>query len=281
VLKKKSVLIVFPAAGLLCFAWVLSLTLQGEPVLLRWKLEAGHVLKYRFTSSMTGTMLDGTAQSPVSADYVTYVSVLDLDSEGIATIFTTSKGPVTKETVSQFKLKPLDNPYRMTPRGQVIRDKEAYRRELQRMLQEQKPDSAMTVYLEKAERDVDQYEAAKGMEDFVLPEKPVRPGDTWTVSATLKSETGVFNVTHRYTLRKVNAGIATIDMEQSDELVPGSGTEFGATMQVHQILLREATFSVEKGVLMDLRQEKKNTFRFPVARGVTTTEITERRTLVP
>jgi hypothetical protein len=272
--KRKLVWLVFPAVGLACFASVLCLILQPDPVLLRWKLSPGQVLKYRFLGSY-----DVKTQAPVSGDYVTYLSVLDIDAEGIATIFETSRGPVTKETLSQFKLKPLENPYRMTPRGRWIRDKEVYRRELQRIIREQKPDSAFTVFLEMAEKDVDQYEAAKGLEDFVLPEKAVRPGDQWAESATLKNERGTFTTTHRYTLKKVEAGVATIVMEQSVELVPGSGTEFGATMQVDQILTREAAFSIDRGILLEYRQEKKNTFT--IMGSVSKTERTESRTLVP
>lgn len=278
--KTKRLRLLFPALGLACFGSILVMILRREAIELRWKLTPGQVLKYRFTSSVIIQDDAGrNEQTPVVGDFVAYLSVLDVNAEGVATIFKAEQGPVTKETMTQYKLKPIENPYRMTPRGQVLRDKEVYRQELKRLIREQKPDSLMTDLLETAEKESDQYETVKGLEDFVLPGKPVRPGDEWTISATLKNGWGIFKTTHRYVLRKVDAGIATIAMEQSQELVPGSATEFGATTQFQQVLSREATFSIEKGILIDLRQVRKNTYT--ILGRVSTTERTEGTTLVP
>ena len=142
------------------------------------------------------------------------------------------------------------------------------------------PDSEMRRFLESnEERDVAQYEAAKSLEDFVLPEKPVRPGDEWTNFATLKNERGTFQTVHRYRLKSVDAGMATILMDQSEAMVPGSGTEFGETMKISQVLTREARFSIEKGLLVDLREQKKNTFILTGGK-VSTTIITTQKTLI-
>src|SRR5258706_7309487 len=127
--------LIWPSIGLLCFARVLFLALRPEPILLRWNLLSGHVLKYKFTYS-TDSPVNGVDPAPLAGDYVSYHSVLDVRPDGVATLFKADKDPVTLETVLHYKMDPLGNPYQMNRRGQVLRDREVYRREMRRVIKD-------------------------------------------------------------------------------------------------------------------------------------------------
>jgi hypothetical protein len=151
----------------------------------------------------------------------------------------------------------FENPYRMTSRGEVIRDNEAYRRELMRSMSATEDSAEWKLYLaEGGDRDIRQYKTAMGFEDFVLPDRRVRPGDEWCVSAILDTPRGRYQKTHTYLLKAVEDGVAAIRMRQSEELVPGADVAGPPSMKVTTTLVREASFSIEKGLLIDLREEK-------------------------
>ena len=272
--------VLFLALSLIPVSAIILLVLQPDSAELAWKLKKGQVLKYRVSGTYSGTSIDGKVDTPVNIEVVNYLSVLDVNSEGLATIFRSDKGPMTMATLLEHNLISHRNPYSMNKRGQVIHNKSAYIRELRQSIESIQDDVFKQILEETENVNTDQFEALQGLEDFLLPEGRVRPGKEWSISAVLSNGIGQYRKTHRYRLRSLQGGMADIWMELEQKFIPGSETEFGVTMQAQQqqILTREATFSISNGVLMDFRQERTNIFTY--SEKTYTTHAITRRTLI-
>jgi len=274
-LRNKASLIVF--AGLFIFALAFFAIIRHDPVELRWKLKPGQVLKYQCNVSST-ISTTGKDESSKLAESVYYLSVIDLNREGIATIFKAEKGPVSKETMATFRMDPLENPYQMNPYGRVVRDIVAYRNDIKRLLPQVPEGSWRRFFQEEGQGNLAQYQDLKSLEDFLLPEHGVRPGDEWHRTITVTNERGRFQITHVYKLEKVKEDLAYITMFQSETLIPGSETDFGATMKVTQQLTRRGVFAIGQGILVDFQEEKRTTIVLGSGGTESTTRMSNRRT---